>query len=191
MVKLISNPTASIVMSVVWILVIASFANLHHARKLDPAKLASYTVQELIDGLRDEASEGLGTHSTAWADGFLASDDEPRFRGGIIGSIRPTSSPVIRELVRRGVKGLPDLLDHLTDRRSTRLVVKLPFPHFGAMWHSDEYDPRYTEKTKQPRGVNVLDDKSTHLSQEYRMRVGDLCYVAVGQIVNRYLIVGA
>jgi hypothetical protein len=152
----------------------------------DHSKLANYDVEELIDGLQDETSEGLGTHSTAWADGFLASEDEPKLHGGIIGSAKPNVSPVMREIVRRGVTALPRLLDHLEDCRPTRLVIKLPFDGFGGMRHSDEYDPRYADKSKQPPDVNqggAITDR--YIDGEYNVRVGDLCFVITGQIVNR------
>ena len=155
-------------------------------KPLDVDNLANFNVEELIDGLQDEASQGLGTHSTAWADGFLASDEEPRFRGGVLGSAKPDVSPVMRELVRRGVTALPHLMDHLADSRPTRLVIELPFGGFGGMWHSAEYEPRYADEVKRPPGINKGRDQDERtVDREYRVRVGDLCYVAIGQIVNR------
>lgn len=154
-------------------------------KPLDHTKLADYDTRELIDALQDETLQGLGTHSTAWAEGFLASDDEPRFRGGILGSEKPKVSPVMRELVRRGVAVLPSLMDHLEDQRPTQLVIKLPFRSFGGMWHSDEYEPRYTDENKQPPDVNQARDERERHIREYKVRVGDLCFVIIGQIVNR------
>jgi len=151
-------------------------------------RLPDYRTEELIDRLQDEATEGMGTHLTAWAEGFLATEEEPRFRGGILGSAKPAASPVMKELVRRGPMALPELLDHLTDPRPTRVVVKLPFRGFGGMWHSDEYEPR--SAGEEPPGVNTGDDGERLIANGgYRVRVGDLCYVAVGQIVNRGFIV--
>jgi hypothetical protein len=156
-------------------------------KQLDLNRLGDYSVKELIDGLQDEGAEGLGTHSTAWADGFIAIDAEPQFRGGMLGSAKPAASPVMKELVRRGLAALPELLDHLTDRRPTRLVVKLSSEMFGAMWHSDEYEPRVAGEA--PPEVNTGDDHERFIAdREYRVRVGDLCYVAVGQIVNRQFV---
>jgi hypothetical protein len=166
----------------------AGYRYLTQRTPLDPARLESYSAMELIDGLQDEASEGLGTHSTAWADGFLASDEEPKFRGGVLGSAKPAVSPVMRELVRRGVAVLPDLLEHLEDARPTKLVVKLPFG-FGGMWHSDEYEYRFADEARHPVGVNSREgpDEMRMTNGQYPVRVGDLCYVVVGQIVNRRL----
>ncbi len=81
----------------------------------DREKPQDLKTSELIHRLRDISDEGIGTHSTAWASGFLAIDEEPRFNGGVFGSRKPTVSPIMRELVRRGVAALPELLEHLQD----------------------------------------------------------------------------
>ena len=160
----------------------AAYFHFSVRKRLDVDRVADYTVEELIDGLQDVESQGLGTHSTAWADGFLASDEEPQFRGGVLGSAKPNVSPVMRELVRRGLSALPGLMDHLSDSRPTRLVIN---SQFGGMWHSSEYESRYAGKEKQPLGVNKGREDELWIDREYRVRVGDLCYVVIGQIVNR------
>jgi len=166
---------------VIW----AAYHYLVARKPLDVANLASCSIEELIDGLQDETSEGLGTHSTALAAGFLASDKEPEFHGGVLGSAKPNDSPVMRELVKRGVAALPRLMDHLEDRRASRLVIKLPFEGVGGMWHSDEYESRYSDKDKQPPEVNGGRGEGRRtVDGEYRVPVGDLCYVAIGQIVT-------
>src|SRR5262245_30441996 len=81
-------------------LLFAASRLLRSPEPLDPSKLHEYSVSELIDGLQHEAAEGLGTCSTAWADGFAALDEAPQFRGGMLNSPAPTTSPVMRELVR-------------------------------------------------------------------------------------------
>lgn len=152
------------------------------------------TVVELIDRLADVSEEGVGTHSTAWTSDFIAVNNEvPRFRGGVLGSKPPVVHPVMRELVRRGAASLPDLLAHVSDRRLTRLKVggsniggTNGFA-FGAMWHSDEYDCRFANPKLQPKGVNT--GMEVFFSNEYRIRIGDICFVLVGQIVNRHLCV--
>src|SRR5205823_9556613 len=84
-------------------------------RPVDPS------VVTLIDQLRDVTDEGVGTHSTALAIGFIAVNEEPQFGGGVIGSRRPVTHPAQRELVRLGVAALPDLLNHVSDPRPTGL----------------------------------------------------------------------
>jgi hypothetical protein len=86
-----------------------------HALAADPE------VIQLIDQLLNVGSEGIGFHPTAWAGGFMAIDEEPQFRGGIIGSRKPIVLPAMRALVKKGPAALPDLIAHLTDRRDTKV----------------------------------------------------------------------
>jgi ankyrin repeat protein len=87
-------------------------------------------------------------------------------------------SDALRSLVKLGVKALPTLLDHLKDDRPTKIVLK----HrggFGGMFISR--DKAAKKGKKDDDDVFGFGDVST----EYTVMVGDLCYVAVGQIVNR------
>jgi hypothetical protein len=146
---------------------------------VDPAVVA------LIDQLRNVSDEGPGMHSTAWASGFIAVDEEFAFGGGIIGSQTPSVDPAMRDLVRMGVRALPDLLNHLSDARKTQLKVWRNGGFGGGAWHSDEFDPRYRAAGRRPARVNQ--EKEESIGGEYTLRVGDLCFVAIGQIVNRRL----
>ena len=152
-----------------------------HARAADPE------VIQLIDQLVNVGSEGIGFHPTAWAGGFMAIDEEPRFRGGIIGSRKPIVFPAMRALVQKGPAALPDLIAHLTDRRATKVKVL----RFMGMWHSDEYDPRQRPRRTYPIGPlprPVYDQRRQRDVRSYTLQIGDLCYVIIGQIVNRNLI---
>lgn len=141
-------------------------------------------IEKLIDQLVDVGSEGVGFHSTAWAAGFLAIDEAPKFRGGVLGSPKPVVSIPMRELVKLGVPALPSLIEHLSDERETHVTVATGQGIIMSQWHSDEYHPRYRERKRHPSGVNT--DYELNVDS-YRLKVGDLCYVAIGQIVNRSL----
>lgn len=149
-------------------------------------------VPALVDMLQREEDQGIGTHATANASGFLAVDQEPRFVCGILGSPKPKTSPVMRELVRRGLSALPSLIAHVSDARPTGLVI-VHTSSMGTLWQSDEYDPRSIDPGKQPPGVNAelathtWIEKARKSTGRYTVCVGDLCYVAIGQIVNRNL----
>jgi len=147
----------------------------------DPA-LASLSSETLVERLVEESSEGIGSHSTAWFGGFIAINETPRFHGGVLGAAKPKVSPVMRELVRRGVAALLVLIRHLTDARPTKLTVGEGF--MGRSFR-DEYSPRYVDPNRQPHGVNHRKDLERF--DRYTLKVGDLCYVVVGQIVNRGL----
>lgn len=146
----------------------------------------------LIDRLVYVTDQGPGTRSTAWTSSFIAVDEDARFHGGILGSEKPVMNPAMRDLVRMGIAALPDLLNHLSDSRPTGLSVRqMRFGDgqgrigFMAIWQSDEYDPRHHEAGRRPAGVNTRDRERS--VDRYTLRVGDLCYVAIGQIVNRHL----
>src|SRR5262249_14798014 len=94
----------------------------------------------LIDRLAQVTDEGVGYHSRAPPSAFLAVDEGPEFRGGVIGSKRPVASEGMRDLVRLGPEALPDLIGRLSDPRKTQVTVGAT-----ALWHSDEYDPRYLD----------------------------------------------
>lgn len=144
-------------------------------------------IEVLIDKLQEESNESIGLHSLAWAEGFMALDEEPQFRGGVIGTAKPVTSITMRALVQQGVRAIPLLLRHLSDDRPTKLTLsKGTFPEIR--WFGDEYDSRYKDITKQPASVNSKEDYRTRRKvAEYTFRVGDLCFVALGQIVNRNL----
>ncbi len=158
-----------------------------YAQPAGPANdLSAVATEDLIARLQDVSSEGIGTHETAWASGFMAIDEEPVFHGGIIGSAKPVVSPVMRELVRRGAAALPQLIKHLTDARPTKLTIGAGFM---GKWFGREYDPKDWGSRKLPPGVIALgtsdDPESRREFDKYTLKVGDLCFVAVGQIVNR------
>lgn len=140
----------------------------------------SMSTEDLIGKLQYESSQGIGTHATAWASGFMAIDDEPQFRGGIMGSAKPLVSPVMRELVRRGTAALPLLIEHLSDSRPTKLTVG---DGFMGKWFDKEYDPKDRSQGAPPAS-SMLQQKRF---DRYTVKTGDLCFVAIGQIVNRLL----
>ncbi|HEY1793323.1 MAG TPA: hypothetical protein VGG34_10430 [Opitutaceae bacterium] len=151
---------------------------------LDPS-LAGLSTTELIGRLQDESNQGVGTHATALVSGFIPLDVPARFGGGILGSRAPSVSPIMAALVSRGVEALPDLLEHLSDSRPTKLVVG---QGFMGKWFGSEYDPRNRGQAPsgvdRPFGTSFSDDGFS----TYTLKVGDLCYVAIGQIVGRNLL---
>jgi ankyrin repeat protein len=91
----------------------------------------------------------------------------------------------MRELVRRGPRAVPGLISHLDDSRRTRIVVG-PAGLLDTLFLDTRADrnPR-TQGAPADEGVpEVLPVKRQVVT------VGDLCYVALGQIVNRRYIVG-
>lgn len=151
-------------------------------------KLPTLSPEELIDLFTDTREQGLGSHATALAGGFAAVEMAPVFQGGVLGSAPPVVSPVMRELVRRGSAVLPALIAHLQDARETSLIVGAD-GFLSALWLSDEYDPRNLDPRQWPAGVNKEARQlpgPRHVDY-YVLKVGDECFEAIGQIVNRNL----
>lgn len=145
----------------------------------------SVSTEDLISKLQDESVPGFGTHETAYLGGFIAVE-EPKFYGGTLGPVKPVTSPVMRELVRRGAAALPMLIAHLSDARPTKLDIVQE----RLKYSQNEYDSRDPEKP--PAGVEEAQSfNATGVKRfdHYLLKVGDLCFVAVGQIVNRELFV--
>jgi hypothetical protein len=155
---------------------------------------AKSSVDQLIDDLTQIDSQSPGINSAAIYEGFIADNSPGPFGGGVLGIAPPKVPPQMSELVRRGPLALRELIEHLDDRRPTKLEVgnKPPGTQVGVdafmfMYFSDEYDPRMPhwfdlqESKKGPRPM----EKDFH--GRYTVKVGDICYVLIGQIVNRHL----
>ena len=101
-------------------------------------------------------------------------------------------APELRELARRGLSALPALLEHVTDSRPIGMTLAIASPRGSKMTPSvtltDDYDSRALP-AQGTLGVNTRARTSFSGGDGYAIKVGDLCYVAIGQIVNRRLFV--
>jgi hypothetical protein len=163
-----------------------------HAQETDYSRAS---IEQLIDDLTLISAPAPGIDGGALYSAFIADDTPPEFVVGLLGVPPPTIPPQMRELVRRGVQALPALIRHLSDERPTRLTAG--FPGDGNMWliggpgFNTEYDARHRTS---PRLMPLEDCSKSHCATgvfpdgTYVVRVGDVCYALIGQIVNRFLI---
>src|SRR6266446_5322149 len=93
------------------------------------------------------------------------------------------------ELVRRGPVALLELIKHLDDKRTTKLEVgnnpsgsQVGVDAFMFMYFSDEYDSRVPHLIRGPSPMEK------DFSGRYTVKVADVCFVLIGQIVNRSLL---
>jgi hypothetical protein len=144
------------------------------------------SVTSLIDELVNVDAETVGLHGTAIFSDFIADDAPAQFEVGVLGSVAPKRFPQMVALVRRGADSLQSLIGHLDDKRPTKLTVSSMFGSrgFGGQFFSDEYDPK-VKLSPQP-AFNPFPTRS--FDGRYTVKVGDVCYVLIGQIVNRALI---
>lgn len=141
-------------------------------------------VLHLIDQLQEARAPGQPPGGAA-GQRDLTVGDLPRPGGFFIAGMGAQyEAPAMEQLAALGARALPALLDHLTDARETRVVIKRP----QAMWLSDEYSARFRNPKRQPPGVNRIGIFGGPDVDRYILRVGDLCYEVLGRIVNRGLV---
>lgn len=129
----------------------------------------------LIDQL-----EKLDTQDTGYSGSVSGSSFLPLgYSNASVVLLSPTppsgKSDAMLSLVKLGSKAVPALLDHLGDDRKTKIVIKNLGGFFGISQDKGEKAEDEGPKGNSPFGA----------SKQYTLRVGDLCYVALGQIVNR------
>jgi len=163
---------------------------------------AKISTEHLIDTLTtlDENTPGIDDGGDYSA--FLAEDKPPQFEMGLLPTKPPVIPPAMREIVRRGASALPALIDHLSDKRPTKIHVGLPDGRddigLGGQLYANEYDPRIGKPCVPYECQTDVDRKSWYLQIDcadncptflgkYTVKVGDVCEVLIGQIVNRHL----
>jgi hypothetical protein len=147
-----------------------------------PTSVAMDSQTESLIGRLPEISEiGYGYSAMFSGSQFLPEPDSSEVHTLVFGSQAPANSAILEGIVRRGAVAVPSLLKHLNDDRET----KIP-PLSGMMWTSfaDEYDYNRRLRKEPPTGVNRDAFDANHPAS-HTITVGDLCFVALGQIVNR------
>jgi len=131
-------------------------------------------VARLIDGLQgvDEPDLGYSSFEGGGSAFFPTSENGPH-------------SATMTAIVRLGARAVPDLIRHISDGRPTG-VEGGAVTGFGGFFLLDEYDWSPASGVTLPADVNVRGLSRTFAAKEgWTVRVGDLCFVALGQIVNR------
>ncbi|MGH6644459.1 MAG: hypothetical protein ACRED3_17360, partial [Bradyrhizobium sp.] len=152
-------------------------------------------IETLISDVTLVDAEGPGLQSTGYWTGFIGDDSPQQFVTGIIGSPAPVVAPQLRELVRRGAQALPALIGHLNDERPTKLIVgrktddptQPGFGFFGAQIFGKEYDPKVQRKGSMSCDAFLSSCNEISFRGSYTVRVGDVAFGLIGQIVNRAL----
>jgi hypothetical protein len=141
-------------------------------------------ISRLIDQLRLIDKGDVGYTPTLSGSGFLPlGTSQPGAL--LLGGPAPAPSAAMRDLVGHGAAAVPLLIAHLNDKRATKITLKHQ-GGFGGMFFSDEYDWNARTTRQQPAGVNRDAFKETKHPNTHTVTVGDLCFVALGQIVNRH-----
>lgn len=157
----------------------------HSQEQATPNAPENNTVASLIEKLPEIVEEDVGYMSTMAGSGFLPLG-KSEAEAFLLGQKSPSSSDAMRQLVARGAAAVPELIAHLDDQRKTKIKLEHNFV-FGGMCFEDEYDYNRRTAKAEPAQVNRElfggSDKHPH---EHTVTAGDLCFVALGQIVNRH-----
>jgi hypothetical protein len=154
--------------------------------------LADLSDETLIDRLADADTFGFNNEEFS---AFVSDDSTADKLARFLGHPPPTTPPVMRELVRRGVTAMPKLIAHLGDGRLTKLAAgnsKEGSSQSGIFYtfmsFSTEYDPRHLLKRRErlPFSFSAL-KKDDFFNGMYQVKIGDLCYFLIGRIVGRGL----
>ncbi len=154
-------------------LLITSITLTAAAQTNDCSKLST---EQLVDSLVQIDAATGGIVPTVSLSSFIVEDNLLCLFDDFVGSPAPKIFPPMRELVKRGITALPVLIKHLTDDRATKLTID---KRFIFQYMSDEYDP----KDRAGRGKHM----EKWFTGAYTVKVGDVCYALIGQIVNRKL----
>lgn len=139
-------------------------------------------IQESIEKLAKTEELGFGYSAMFSGDQFLPRRDSAQWNTGVLGSAPPKESEAMTLIVKNGAQAIPFLVKHLGDKRPTKIK---PVSGMWMGWN-DEYDYNRRTRPEPPKGVNRWDSfDEEHHPREHQITVGDLCFVALGQIVNR------
>jgi hypothetical protein len=163
------------------IVVAACGANPTPVRPAGTTATPPASFDDEIASLADIGESGVGYSPTTDDSEFLPDPRGREQHSMVLGEEPPRASLAMMRLVAAGADAVPALLRHLGDAKKTKL------PPMRAMdWQQtwDEYDVNRRTTTKRPPGTNH-DDPNAQGPADYFVKVGDLCFVALGQIVNR------
>jgi ankyrin repeat protein len=162
------------------------------ARAEPPAKPAAVNIPALIDKLTEVAYGDIGYSQSVSGSIFLPLDRQGQVATALLFQGPISSSESMRDLVKQGAAAVPELLKHLDDLRPTKVTVTHEGP-VGFMSISTSN----IRGGRRPVPPGPEDEEDPYVPVEadslnrYTLTVGDLCYVALGQIVNRdYFAVG-
>jgi hypothetical protein len=134
----------------------------------------------LIDKLQGVTAEGLGYSSSRAGSQFLPLPGTDLSGMLLLGQAPPESSAALRKVVEKGAAIVPLLLDHLQDIRVTEIQ-----PLKGMEWTQYSDYLENNRRLKPPAGPEVEKEISDAEPGGHVLTVGDLCFVALGQILNR------
>jgi hypothetical protein len=148
-------------------------------------------IKDLVASLAAVDKPDFGLSATLSGNSFAPLPHVDHAGAMLLTDHRLQRSEGLKALVELGPDALPFLLDALDDQTPTKLTIEHAGV-FGVMWHDSELDLNpvnpaeeavYRVRAKKPRDQEKL-IKEEHV-KSYTVKVGDVCFVAIGQIVGR------
>ena len=144
--------------------------------------LAAPEVKALIDQLVNLDRQDTGYSASTTGGSFLPLGQN-EVHAGLLFQGPNEQSDVMKDLVKLGPKAVSTLLSHLKDDRPTK--IRLEHGGFvGGLFVTEDDDDK-AKKKKGAKDADAFDLLFGKHRTNYTVMVGDLSYVALGQIVNR------
>ena len=145
------------------------------------------TIRGLIHGLASLEGADVGMSSESAGTGFTGTPESEGMRAMLLYNLRLWYSPSFEELVKLGPKALPYLLQALGDETPTKIHVRHNFAYGGMYFENGlRGNPANAKEAdvliQVPSGASA---NSEHRISSYTIKVGDICFAAVGEIVGR------
>jgi hypothetical protein len=144
-------------------------------------------VRALIARLAEIDRPDLGLSPTLTGTAFAPLPGRRQVQAGLLTDHRLGTVAAFRGLVELGPVAIPFLLDALGDRTRTRLTVRQPpAGMMGVGAYLPDGNPfNRAERKAREAGPTDPDDDYDGPADRYVVTVGDVCFVALGQIVGR------
>ena len=139
-------------------------------------------IRELITSLAKLDSPDFGLSATLSGTDFAPIPGQQHAGALLLTDHGLKGLSALKELVTLGPDALPSLLDSLDDQTPTKVVIKHEGV-FGVMSFARELSVNPVN----PVEAEIRDepDAKETIVHEYTIKVGDVCFVAIGQIVGR------
>lgn len=149
-------------------------------------KTEATNIKILIKRLARIDKPDFGLSATLSGDAFSPISSARQFQAGLLTNHRIEDAPDFVELVKLGPRALPFLLDSLDDQTPTKLVINHE-TGFGGMWFANELrgNPANTNEQKALSWSPKKEKTFSDTIPSYTVKVGDVCFVIIGQIVGR------
>jgi len=138
-------------------------------------------IKELIAELAMVRDPDIGMSGTAFGSAFAPLPGRQGWQGGLLTDMRTKTSDAFRSLVKLGPVSLPFLLEALEDNTPTKLKVGGGIMSFSALIEGNPVNLAERRILSKDRGS----DTTSYPRYPHRVKVGDACFVAIGQIVGR------